>query len=459
MGGYFFSVESGTVKSLIALIIAEACNPEWVSVPLVAWSHYEAIARRTRAHLVTQIRNRDALLRAGLVEGRDFTAIDSEAIARRAYAIGTKLRGEKGKGWTVLTAINALSFPYFEKLLWEKLGSRIRTRQFDVVHQLSPLSPTVPSRIATHCRRAGVPFVWGPLNGGVPWPKEFDRARRDENEWLSYVRDAHRLMPGYLATRRDSSAILIGSRDTFAQMPRSFHGKCFYLPENAIDPARFGLARTRQASRPLRAVFLGRLVPYKGADMLLEASAPLVRDGDLIVDIIGDGPQMPLLREIVAREGIASGVRLDGWVEHQHVQSRLVESDVLTFPSIREFGGGVVLEAMAVGVVPIIADYGGPAELVTPATGFKLPMGRRDQLIKSLQSTLRALVANHGQVDAMSVSARARAHTQFTWDAKAGQTVQVYDWVTGRIPQRPVFPVPVPDVGAEQPNLQRLAPR
>ena len=51
-----------------ALLIAEAANPEFTSVPLVGWSHARAIAETCDALLVTQVRNREAILRTGLRE-------------------------------------------------------------------------------------------------------------------------------------------------------------------------------------------------------------------------------------------------------------------------------------------------------------------------------------------------------------------------------------------------------
>ena len=167
------------------LLIAEAANPEWVSVPLVGWSHARAIAEVSDAHLVTQVRNRDAIVRAGLTEGREFTAIDSEAVAKRAHQLATLLRGGSGVSWTTVTAVNAVAYPYFEHLVWQQFGARIARHEFDIVHRITPLSPTTSSSLARKCAAAGVPFVLGPLNGGVPWPKGFDAARRREKEWLS----------------------------------------------------------------------------------------------------------------------------------------------------------------------------------------------------------------------------------------------------------------------------------
>jgi glycosyltransferase involved in cell wall biosynthesis len=428
------------------LLMASDCNPEWVSTPLVGWSLTKAIREQTPAHLVTQVRNREALLRAGLREGIDFTSIDSEAVARHAYQLSLKLRGGAGKGWTIGTAIGALTYPYFERLVWERFGGRIARREFALVHRVTPMSPTVPSAIAARVARAGVPFVVGPLAGGVPWPKEFDAARRAENEYLSYVRDAHRLLPHYRATRRAASAIFVASRDAYGQVPRDQRHKCFYLPENAIDPARFTRRRTRAARRPVKCVFLGRLVPYKGADMLLEAAAPLLRGGAMTLAILGDGPQMAELRQIVTREKVSDVVRLAGWVEHARVQDFLADADLFTFPSIREFGGAVALEAMAVGLVPVVIDYGGLGELVTERTGFLLPMGSRQQIIDRLRSLLTHLCEHPQEIDAKSPLALRRAHEQFTWPAKARQVVQVYDWVLGRRAGRPVYPMPTPDL-------------
>jgi starch synthase len=428
-----------------ALLIADQCNPEWVSVPLEGWSHSRAIASKIDAHLITQVRNRDAIVRAGFQEGREFTAIDSEAFEGRAYRLAQKLRGGSNKGWTVNTALATLAYPYFEHLIWKQFGRRIRDGAFDVVHRIIPLSPTTPSSLAPRCRDAGVPFIVGPLNGGVPWPRHFDSARRKEKEWLSYVRDASKLLPGYYATRRAASAILIGSRDTWEQMPASFHRKCIYIPENAIDPARFAARRTRRAANPIRCVFIGRLVPYKGADMLIEAAAPLVRGGRVSLEIIGDGPQMPDLKAQIAREQIESGVNLAGWIDHSRLQDRLLEADLFTFPSIREFGGAVVLEAMAVGVVPVIVDYGGPAELVTDRTGWSLPMGSRQEIVDRLRSLLANLADHPEQIDARSDPARQRAHRLFTWDAKADQVIAAYRWALDPSLPKPDFGMPLPD--------------
>ena len=416
------------VSDLRVLLIAEAANPELASVPLVDWSHAEALSRVVRTHMVTQVRNREAILRKGWREGVDFTAIDSERVAAPAYKIGNLLPG----GWTTRMAITALTYRYFEHLLWKRFGPELAAGRWDIVHRLTPMSPTVPSIIGKRLAKLGVPFVIGPLNGGVPWPKEFDAARRAEREWLSYVRDAYKLMPGYRATRKHATAIICGSKATLEQVPSWCRHRCHYMPENAIDPVRFSKRVDGDVRLPLRVAFVGRLVPYKCPDLLIEAAAPLVREGKVVLDIIGDGPLMPRLKAMVAELGIEQGVRLDGWIQHDRLQDRLVESDVFGFPSIREFGGGVVLEAMALGLVPVVIDYAGPGELVDDQTGFRVPMAARADLVLAFRATLAKLASAPESIRPMGRSAASAVLDRFTWDRKAEQVAEIYQALDGQ---------------------------
>ncbi len=430
-------------KSYRILLLAESANPEWVSVPLAGWSNAKAISEINDVHIVTQIRNRDAFVRAGLKEGQDFSAIDSELVAKKVHSFSKKIRGGANRGWTTVMALSSISYYYFEHLIWKEFETRLRNSDFDLVHRLTPVSPTVPSLMAQKCHRLMIPFVIGPINGGLPWPAGFEKERVKEREWLSYARSAYKLLPYHNATRRFAKAIVVGSRATYSQIAKKYHEKCVYIPENAILKERFTRRVENLDRRPIKVAFVGRLVPYKGADMLLEAAAQLAKEKKLEMDIIGDGPEMGNLKDLVRKLDIASQVKLDGWIDHTELQDRLVKSSVLGFPSIREFGGGVVLEAMALGLVPIIVDYGGPGELATQDAGFSVPIGTRDQIIEGFRKVLVELVNDPSVIFCKSEMARRRVFNLFTWQAKAQQVTEVYRWVLGETNEKPDFGMPL----------------
>ena len=317
-------------------------------------------SQANRRLLRAQIRNREALIQAGIVEGRDFISIDNEHVIRPLSKMGDLLRGNVGMGWTTAMAFSSLAYYSFELELWRKLGARIEAGEFDLVHRITPISPTCQSLIAKRLARRNIPFVIGPLNGGIPWPKNFIDRQHAEREWLSHARSLYKFMPAYRSTRQHSAAIIAGSKYTYGELPSWTKEKLIYIPENGVDIDRFNMPRDRDASISLRAAFVGRLVPYKGADVLLDAISDFLKQGMLELHIIGDGPQRPLLEMMVAGMGVQKSVQFHGWVTHTDVPAKLRICDFLALPSIREFGGGVVIEAMALGVPPIVADYGGP---------------------------------------------------------------------------------------------------
>jgi glycosyltransferase involved in cell wall biosynthesis len=428
-------------SGLRVLAIAEAANPEWTSVPLVGWSHYKALSEILDVHLVTQIRNKAAITAAGLGEGNDFTAIDSETLAAPLYKLATFLRGGTDRAWTIDTAIASLSYYYYEHLVWNRFFKAKTNIEFNLVHRITPLSPTTPSFLAKRLRSIGIPFVIGPLNGGVPWPKEFCSAQRKEREGLSSVRSLYKLLPGYRGTREYASAIIVGSKDTWYQYAGKCKSKLIYVPENAIDVQRFGKVKERP-NAVLKAAFVGRLVPYKGCDMLISAISSLIKKGSITLDIFGDGPERLGLENQVKEMGIEAGVKFHGFVKNSELQEFLVQADIFVFPSIREFGGGVVLEAMALGLVPVVVDYGGPSEFVNESCGYLVRLGSREKIVQELSTVLETIIEDRSKLKQMSSNCQERVKNFFTWEVKAKQIEKIYDWVIGKSPEKPDFGMP-----------------
>ncbi len=436
--GVHSSITKSPGKALRPLLIAEAANPEWTSVPLVGWNLAHAIMQRTDALLVTQIRNRDALLRAGLVEERDFIAIDNERVARAFYRLSERLRGGANKGWTVVTALSSFSYYSFEREVWRLLGKRLMAGEFDLVHRITPLSPTSQSPIVGKLKKYGIPFVLGPLNGGVPWPKGFSDVRSREREWLSAIRKLHFLMPSYRATRSEAAALIAGSRHTLGELPASCAERAFLIPENAADPERFPFQLRELSGDRLAIAFIGRLVPYKGADVLIEAVAAYRGRLNIEVLIVGDGPQRKELEETVRRKGLWKSIKFAGWVEQRDMASTLAGYHVLALPSVREFGGGVVLEAMSMGLVPIVANYGGPPELIDDQSGIAVDFQDRESLIAGFTKAFEYLEINPGLVSSLSNATSRRVRKRYSWQAKAAQMTEIYNWILYRGP-KPIF--------------------
>jgi glycosyltransferase involved in cell wall biosynthesis len=415
------------------LVLADDCNPRWPSLPVVGYQTVRALADHADVTLVTHVRNRADLVTAGVGKAR-VEYVDNEYVAAPLFKLSQLLRGGQSVGWTTNVALSYPTYLAFEFEVWRRFRQALEARQFDIVHRVTPMSPTLPSPLAQH---SPVPFVLGPLNGGLPWPEAFSAERAREKEWLVHLRSAYRWLPYHRSTFERSAAILVAFAHTARDLPPSCQHRALSFPEVGVDPTLFSARSSHGPRGRLRFLFVGRLVPYKLPEVAVECfeRSPLLREHELV--IAGSGPEQAALEARIQAAGLQNCVRLVGWKSQAEVGALMRESDVFVFPSIRELGAGVLVEAMATGLCSVAVDYGGPGELLTSSRGVKVPLGTREQITSRFVQELEGLARDPARITELGLAAQRYVLSELTWDVKAQRIVEVYRWVLGQTTTAP----------------------
>jgi glycosyltransferase involved in cell wall biosynthesis len=442
------------MSRLRILVLGQDCNPEKVSIPFVTYSHAAALAQLHDVTLVAQTSVEDALRRAK-APFRDIEVVRMPWL-ERIYAWSLRRIFKYNYDTQVLTAF---SYPFslaFEWHAWRLLRHRIFAGEFDVVLRLVPMTPSLPSPFAFFLRKGPIPFVLGPLNGGLPWPPGFVQLS-DQKEWISNLRNLYRFLPFARSTYRYAAAIIAASSQTYSEFAK-YRDKVFFVPEPGIGRSVcLGDSRCPEPDAKLDLIFVGGLVPRKACDLALRAAAPLLRNGLANFTVVGDGPERSRLEQLVKSLEIEKEVSFWGWVSHAEVLQRLRSADVLVFPSVRDNGAGIVFEALASGAVPVVADFGGPGDIVNPHVGYKVPLINESDMVSRMEKILADLAQNRDCLERVRQQGMAYARECLTWDAKAQRTTQVLDWVVRR-GRKPNLPPPKGKDGASMSETTTVSP-
>jgi glycosyltransferase involved in cell wall biosynthesis len=136
--------------------------------------------------------------------------------------------------------------------------------------------------------------------------------------------------------------------------------RCTVVPNGVVPDARAAACRKSEA-RALRVLSVGRLVAWKGTDLLVRAVGGLA---GVTLDIVGDGPEAAALRALVREQKLAERVRFHGALVPADTAHLVAASDAFVLPSRYEGLPHAVLEAMAAGVPVVVTAAGGVPELM-----------------------------------------------------------------------------------------------
>ncbi len=255
----------------------------------------------------------------------------------------------------------------------------------------------------------------------------------DVEWWLTY--EAWRVIVCSESMRHEAKHLFGLADDKVAVIPNGID-----LPEPA--PAEPIPPRTQFAASHEKLLFhIGRIVPEKGAGVLLEAMPHLLRRHDLRLVIAGTGPYRSELERRAWELGIAGRVRFAGYVPDSTARALYMYADAAVVPSTYEPFGIVALEAMAGGAPLVASDVGGLADIVVHGeNGLKALPGH----VQSLTEQIDRLLTDRELADRLAATALRQVRERYSWQGVARSTLEFYsnvsescansDWCTTAIP-------------------------
>ncbi len=257
----------------------------------------------------------------------------------------------------------------------------------------------------------------------VTWHEVWDRAY-----WLEYIGWAGNVawLIQWLAMRVPDH-LIAASAETAVRLREELGDRAsISVVPNGIDLE--GIQNCYPSDMRVDLVTVGRLLPHKNVDMLLDTVALLHAAGlPVTCRVIGDGPQRAALHEHAERLGISHAVdfRHDVW-ERKDLYSLVKAAQVAVFPSAREGFGIAVLEAIACGI-PVVTTSA-PDNLAQHLVARSAAGIVTDPSAGAIADALRTLLAApHGEQDASRGQPVAQEAwlAEYGWDFAADQVARV----------------------------------
>src|SRR5579863_9341517 len=293
---------------------------------------------------------------------------------------------------------------------------------FDLVHFYGLYDLFGPS-VSYFCRRHGIPYVIEPMGMYRP----IDRSFQLKRAWHRLVGDTYWSHAAQIvATSEMEEQELLDDGVPAEKLVMRYNG---IDPSAAASPAQRGAFRAERgisSDEPV-ILFLGRLIPRKGADILIAAFAEACPHAGRLVIAGPEGE--PGYREILAKRAAESGVSprviFTGPLYDEAKAAVMADADIFVLPSRYENFANAAAEAIACGIPVIITDACGIRSLVGGRAGLVIAPER-----EPLAAAIRALISDRALYRSLQEGCPAVA-AQLGWDRLSEQMEGYYTRALG----------------------------
>lgn len=279
-----------------------------------------------------------------------------------------------------------------------------------------------------------LPYIRGPGGGAHRTPKGLQGEYPFSGRIWELIRrigqNVLRHDPLYIKGHSRASAILVCNQESMEQLPRTWAKKAEIFPVSGISSGDFDIDQLQDNSHSshFRLLSAGSLIKIKGFGLAIKAFGAFRQSTpDSSLTIVGSGPEGPRLQELVKTLGLESSVHFLDWMPRSELLSEMARCDAFLFPSLRDGGGTVVVEAMAMGRPVVCLDNGGPGMHIADEFGIKVAPGSQDETVQRLRQALEKLHQDENLRMTMGRAAKKRALDYYEWDALGERLANIYE--------------------------------
>ena len=307
-----------------------------------------------------------------------------------------------------------------------KLHSQIG---FDLFHHITYANDWMASFIGA---ALPIPYVRGPGGGAHRTPKGFEgeypffgrlwEKFRAPGQWL------FRHDPVFRKGQNRAKAILVCNKESVSKVPGHLVHKVHLFPVSGVSLE--DLTQGIQANgddTQFRVLSAGSLIRVKGFALAIKAFKEFAKaHPETTFSIIGSGPDGSRLRSLVRRSDLESKVKFYGWMPRDQLMKEMPAYDVFLFPSLRDGGGTVVIEAMAAAKPVVCLDTGGPGTHITSECGLKITPDSPKRAVENLANALEKLYSDKELRLRLGRAGREKATEFYLWDRLGERLMDIY---------------------------------
>jgi len=300
-----------------------------------------------------------------------------------------------------------------------------KENNFDIFHHITYANDWMASFIGA---LLPVPYIRGPGGGAHRVPKSFVKKWPMKERMADKIRSIgqwfFRHDPFFILSQNKAKKILVCNKEAFSGLKRKWQKKAIFFPVNGVSAGDMQLARVlKNENRRFLVITAGKLLKIKGFDLAIMAFEIFNKkfpESEFI--IVGDGPELKKLERMSVKS-----TRFIKWMPRKDLLLEIEKSDVFLFPSLRDGGGAVVVEAMAMAKPVVCFDIAGPGFHVDENCGIKIKPSNPRQAVEDLAQALEKMYLDKNLRERLGLGARKKAEENYNWDKLGERLKKIYE--------------------------------